>query len=152
MNFSSYNFLNISPWNSNPSGYQWETNEQCKKRRQSRAVDRTKTTVTTAQAAFPRIKLSLGSAGQLRLGAGEIWVGGGWLVGIIIYPSFPFLSFLWCWRVNLQAYLYWRSILPLSYALPSLPLSYTMPSLGVVPSSLLILVMLACNPSIRRLR
>lgn len=56
-------------------------------------MDRTKTIVTTAQAAFPRIKLSLGSAGQLRLGAGEIWVGGGWLVGIIIYPSFPFLSF-----------------------------------------------------------
>lgn len=46
---------------------------------------------SSPQAAFLRIKLSLGSAGQLLLGAGVIWVGGGWLVRIFIYPSFLFL-------------------------------------------------------------
>lgn len=110
-------------------------------------MDRTKTTVTTAQAAFPRIKLSLGSAGQLLLGAGEIWVGGGWLVGTIIDPSFLFL----CMVLKIEPA--GLSVLEKHFTtMPSLPLSYTLPSLGVVPSSLLILVMLACNPSIRRLR
>lgn len=61
-------------------------------------MDRTKTTSDSSspQAAFLRIKLSLGIWGLL--GARVIWVGGGSGVGIV--STFPFFSLLWCWEIE----------------------------------------------------